>query len=145
MNLKLIFFTFFTVFLFGCFGLFDSDSKTITGKYIVVWIDLPENQIISERYEINSAGSSQLVPEYVFSVGHNKEFIIAKQHPTNGFEGGYKVNTAITNYYIIDMNRKILKNGQKVFGPLTLSQFDSLRITLKIEEIPFDINYPDKP
>ena len=134
-----------TVFLTGCFGLWDSDSDRITGKYIVLWIDLQENQTISEQFEMNSGGSSQIVAEYVFAVGHNDDFIIAKQHPTNGFEGGYVIDTKTTNYYIVDMNRKILATGEKVFGPLTRIQFDSLRVKLKIKKIAFDQNYPDKP
>ena len=92
-----------------------------------------------------SDGSSQIVPEYVFSVGHNDDYIIAKQHPTSGFEGGYEINTNVTNYYIIDMNGKVLTKGEKVFGPLTRNQFHSLRTVLKIKEIEFDQNYPDKP
>jgi hypothetical protein len=46
------------------------------------------------------------VPPYVFAAGHNDEFIIAKQHPSED------LNT--TNYFIIDMHRKIKKKGEKV-------------------------------
>jgi hypothetical protein len=39
----------FTVILLtSCFGLFVSSSDRIIGKYIVLWIDLPQNQTISE-------------------------------------------------------------------------------------------------
>lgn len=133
-----------SITLNSCFGLFDSHSDKIIGNYIVLWIDLQENQTISERSEENSSSSSQLVPEYVFAVGHNDNFIIAKQHPTSGFKNGYKIDTSITNYFVIDMNQKILKTGNKVFGPLTKFQFDSLRRELKINDIKFDMNYPDK-
>jgi hypothetical protein len=76
---------------------------------------------------------------------HNDDYIVAKQHPTSGFEGGYKIDTKITNYYIVDINRKILAKGEKVFGPLTANQFDSILTVLKIKQIKFDQNYPDKP
>jgi Protein of unknown function (DUF3997) len=131
--------------LTGCFGLWDSGSDRITGKYIVLWIDVLENQGISEQFEMHSQGSSQVVPAYVFAVGHNDDYIIAKQHPTSGFDGGYKIETQITNYYIVDMNKKVLTKGEKVFGPLTQNQFDSLRTALKIDNIEFDQKYPDKP
>ena len=130
--------------LTGCFGLFDSGSDRIIGKYIILWIDLQENQTISEQFELNSSSSTQIVPEYVFAVGHNNDFIIAKQHPTSGFEGGFEIDTSITNYYVIDMNRKILLKGNKHFGPLTKTEFDSLRLDLNITNIEFDMNYPEK-
>lgn len=145
MKLKIIILFFTSLLISSCFGLFDSSSDRIIGKYIVLWIDLQENQTISEEMEMNSSSSSQIVGEYVFSVGHNEDFIIAKQHPTSGFEDGFKVNTKITNYFIIDMNRKILKKGDKVFGPLTHEKFEILRSELKIENIKFDLNYQDKP
>jgi len=134
-----------TVLFTGCFGLWDSGSDRIVGKYIVLWIDLRENQTISEQVEMNSSNSSQVVPDYVFAVGHNDDYIIAKQHPTSGFEDGYKIDTKITYYYIVDMNRKVLTKGEKTFGPLTINQFDSLRTVLKIKNIEFDKIYPEKP
>ena len=118
--------------LTGCFGLFDSHSDTIIGKYIILWIDVQETQTISEQSEINSSSSSQIILEYVFAVGHNNEFIIAKQHPTSGFDGGFEIDTSITNYYVIDINRKILKKGNKYFGPLKKMKFDSLRLKLNL-------------
>ena len=133
-----------TVSLTGCFGLFDSGSDRIIGKYIVLWIDLQENQTISEQFEINSNSSTQIISEYVFAVGHNDDFIIAKQHPTLGFEGGFEIDTTITIYYVVDMNRKILLKGNKYFGPLTRVEFDSLRLDLNITNIEFDMNYPEK-
>jgi hypothetical protein len=108
-HLPKIFLISFTLSLVGCFGLFDSGSDRITGKYIVLWIDLLESQGISEEIELNSSSSIGLVSEYVYSVGHNDEFIIAKQHPTSGFDKGYEIDTSITNYFVVDMNRKILK------------------------------------
>jgi hypothetical protein len=134
----------FSVLLVGCFGLWDSGSQRIIGKYIVVWIDVPQNQGIAEEFEMNSPSSSLVVPEYVFAVGHNDDYIIAKQHPTSGFEHGYEIDTTSTNYYVVDMNRRDSKTGNKVFGPLTLSKFDSLTTKLKIRSIKFDQTYLEK-
>lgn len=127
--------------LTGCFGLFDSGSDTISGNYEVVWIDLREQQFICERSETSSSSCIGLVGEYVFSVGHNDNFIIAKQHPTSGFKDGFKIDTTITNYFIIDMNQV----SNKVLGPLTQERFTTLRKELKIEEIKFEMNYPEVP
>ena len=92
-----------------------------------------------------SAGSSEVVPAYIFVVGHSDRYIIAKQHPTSGFYGGYEINTSITNYYVIDMARRDLQSGNEVYGPLRVDEFDSLRTALGIENIPFDMNYPQEP
>lgn len=142
-HLTKIFLISLTVFLNSCFGLFDSGSDRITGKYVVLWIDKHESQGISEEVELNSSSAIGLVSEYVYSVGHDDEFIVAKQHPTSGFDNGFEIDTTITNYFVIDMNRKILKTGEKVFGPLSKVQFDSLRKELRIENIKFDMNYPE--
>ncbi|HYG01797.1 MAG TPA: DUF3997 domain-containing protein [Chryseosolibacter sp.] len=131
--------------LTGCFGLFDSSSDTIIGRYKVLWIDLQEQQFICEELEEYSTSCLTLVPEYVFAVGHNDNFIIAKQHPTSGFEDGFKVDTSLTNYYIIDIKRKIKTDGEKVIGPLTKEQFDRKVKEFKIEEIKFEMTYPEVP
>ena len=53
----------FIIILFAmtsCFGLFDSGTKTIKGKFKLVWIDLQENQGIVESYD-NSGSGPQIV------------------------------------------------------------------------------------
>ena len=134
-NILLLFLT--ISFLTGC--LFDSSSDRITGKYIVLWIDLPQNQMIGKEDKLHSSSSSTLIEPYIFAVGHNEHYIIAKQHPTSGFEGGYKIHTDTTNYYIID----IYKEKDKIFGPLTLKRFDSLKTEFKIDKLQFNKTYPD--
>lgn len=124
---------------------FDSSSDRITGDYKVLWIDLPANQTISKEYKDNPSSSSVIVPEYVFAVGHNEDFIIAKQHPTNGFKGGYKVDTAITNYYIIDIKGKFVKNEKGLIGPLTEAEFDTKLRELNIIGLSFNKIYPNDP
>lgn len=130
--------TFITV---GCFGLFDSGSDRIIGKYIVVWIDVYANQCIAKEFEEYSGSSSVIISDYVFAVGHNKDYIIAKQHPTSGFEGGYEVYTDTTNYFIIKLNQKA--DTEELFGPLSKIEFDSLREKFNIANIEFDLEYPE--
>ncbi len=141
MKIRLITYGLLALILSGCFGLFDSGTKRITGKYIVVWIDLPRNQGIGEEIEGSSGSSIGLVPEYVFAVGHNEEYIIAKQHPTSGFDNGFEIDTTVTNYYLIDMNAQ----KDKVIGPLTKSKFDSTRIALRIQNVEFDMIFKENP
>ena len=134
-NILLLFVT--ISFLTGC--LFDSSSNCIIGKYEVLWIDLPQNQILAKKDKLHSSNYSTLIAAYIFAVGHNENYIIAKQHPTNGFHGDYKIHADTTNYYIID----IYKERDKVFGPLTLKQFDSLKTKFKISDLNFIKTYPD--
>jgi hypothetical protein len=133
------------VTLSSCFGLFDSSSDKIIGLYTVSWIDVKEQQFICEQDEEHSTSCLTLVPEYVFAVGHDDDFIIAKQHPTSGFENDFKINTSVTNYYIIDTDKKLKTLEQKVIGPLTKEQFNQKRNELKIDKIKFDMTYPEVP
>ena len=119
----------------SCF-IFDSGSDKIIGKYEVLWIDTPNTRAVCERY--SSTGSTVLIPEYVFAVGHNSEFIIAKQHPINGFENGYEIDKSKTNYFIVD-----IRNEAKVVGPLNKSDFSKKVSELNISRIEFDQTYPE--
>ena len=130
-----------TVSLSGC--IFDSGNKSIVGRYIVLWIDLPQNQTLSLQSATDAASSSQIIPPYIFAVGHNNRFIIAKQHPTNGFEGGYKIDTSITLYYILDMKAKSRYEDYTLYGPLTPAAFIRLSARFDLQQVPFDVQYPD--
>lgn len=125
-----------TLILNSCF-MFDSNSEKIIGNYEVLWIDTPNSRAVCERY--SSTGSTVLIPEYVFAIGHNSEFIIAKQHPTNGFENNHKIDKSKTNYYIVD-----IRNASKVLGPLNKSTFHKKVLELNISGIEFDQIYPEE-
>jgi hypothetical protein len=127
--------------LSGC--TFDSGSKRITGRYIVLWIDQPENQSLSLQSATSSSSSSEIIQPYVFAVGHNDRFIIAMQHPTNGFDGGYKMDTSITLYYIIDTKTKSRYEEYTLYGPLTRPKFEDLSFRFNLQQVSFDIRYPD--
>jgi len=126
--------------LTSCFGLFDGGSDKITDKYRVLWIDLKQNQGISEEIDNSSGSYIEIIPCYVFAVGHNKNFIVAKQHPASGFESGYQINTKITNYYLVNLNIKV----DKVTGPLTLTEFEDFREKLGITDIKFQMKYHEQ-
>ena len=131
MKLKLLITIFSSIFLSSC--LFDSDSDKIIGDYETVWIDIPQTRSISKGEEI--------IPAYVSEIGHNSNFIIAKQQPIK--QGNIvTVNTDTTNYYIITVSNNSFQD-KPVYGPLTKKSFDSLRQELKIENIKFDMFYPE--
>ncbi|WP_296621572.1 DUF3997 domain-containing protein [Marivirga sp.] len=126
-----------TLGISGCFGIFDSGSDTITDNYILSWIDLQESQVIRKTSKECPTGCEAMTPPYIFSVGFNDEFIVAKQHPTAGFEEGYKIDSSITNFFIIKLS------NDEVIGPLNKLQFDSTKSHLSIEDINFTMNYPE--
>lgn len=131
MALKLFIIFLASFFLSGCW--FDSDSDKIIGDYETAWIDIPQKRSINKREPI--------IPAYVSAIGHNSNFIIAKQQPIK--EGNIvSVYTDTTNYYIITVSDNAFQD-KPVYGPLSQKSFDSVRRVLKIEHIKFDMLYPE--
>lgn len=90
------------------FGANESGGKITSNFYLIGW-DEKDWQIVhsldSEIYKPEKI----IIGHDVFAVGHNKDFIIAKQHPCEGLEphlidlDSLKPNKTITNYYIIEV------------------------------------------
>ena len=120
-----------SIFLSGC--LCDSDSDDIIGDYEAIWIDIPQTRSINK--------GEQIVPAYVSEIGHNSNFIIAKQQPIK--EGDIvPIHKDTTNYYIITVSNNSFQD-KPVYGPLSKKSFDSLRKHLNIGNIRFDMFYPE--
>ena len=131
MKVKLFVTLFSSIFFSSC--LFDSDSDKIIGDYETIWIDIPQTWSINK--------GEQIVPAYVSEIGHNSNFIIAKQQPIK--QGNIvTVHTDTTNYFIITVSTNSYQD-KPVYGPLNKKSFDSLRQKLKIENIKFDMFYPE--
>ena len=131
MKVKLFVTVFLSFILSGC--LFDSDSDKIIGEYETIWIDIPQTRSINK--------CEQIVPAYVSEIGHNSNFIIAKQQPIK--DGNIvRVHKDTINYYIITVSENSFQD-KPVYGPLSKKSFDSLRKQLNIENIKFDMFYPE--
>jgi hypothetical protein len=114
-----------------------SEHEKIIGDYEVGWSDLVRNRNISKPIKDCSGCYNVLVQGYVYAVGHNDSFIIAKQRSSN--------DTA-TYFYIIDTERNEKFGGDNgVYASLDKTTFDSLRQRMNITDIPFDMNYPENP
>jgi hypothetical protein len=133
----------FLFILSGC-SLFNNEFEVITGRYNIGYTNRPAYRVICENYTAEGdIGGIIVVDPYVFAIGHNEEFIIAKQHPIPGDDHEGEPDAGITNYYAIDINRKFHKDG--VIGPLNAAQFDSVRAAWSISAMQFDRAFADKP
>lgn len=113
-------------------------SEFLIGNYFVEWNDLVANRAIVEKNEKDSPYSSEVISGYVFAVGNNSDFIIAKQHP-------YLNDLTVTKYFIIDIKKSESGIDSLVIGPLEKEDFDNKRIELNISELKFDNSYPENP
>ena len=128
---KFLLFSLLVFFLSSC--LFDSDSDKIIYDYETIWIDIPQTRSINK--------GEKIVPAYVSEIGHNSQYIIAKQHPIK-IGTIYAVYTDTINYYIIEIASNTFQD-KPVYGPLTKASFDSLRKELNIIDIKFNMHYPE--
>ncbi|PJJ83429.1 hypothetical protein [Mucilaginibacter auburnensis] len=119
----------------GCFGLFDSGSDHIVGDYYTGWIDLHHTRNIYLSHK--DSVSVEVVPAYIFAVGHNGQFIFAKQHPLTGTFPNENIDTSITNHYII---RRV--SGQ-IIGPISEHDFEKFLNGIKLSKPLYDLKYPE--
>jgi hypothetical protein len=128
----------------GCKTGTSNDQDLITGPYKTETFisDSVVTRHILKHFN-NSSGAGEAVPPLVFAVGFNNDFIVAKQHPTAGYEKKYEVDPSVTYYYLIDINGKFFKSVSNDLGPLTKHQFDSVQAYYKIPDIPFTKVYPE--
>jgi hypothetical protein len=88
------------------------------------------------------SGSIEIVGPTVFSIGYDKEFIIAKQHPAIYPE---KENRGITNYFIISLKHPVSWTSQgNATGPLNEKEFREERKKLNISDtLDFTVVFDD--
>ncbi|GEO09510.1 DUF3997 domain-containing protein [Segetibacter aerophilus] len=120
--------------LTSCF--FDSRFETIKGEYQIGWIDVSESRAIYNQ--------ERLITPYVFAVGHNSRFIIAKQHPSTDFPKN-SIDKSITNYFAIDMSKNPYPGQDGIYGPMPKAEFDNFCNRENINNIEFDMTYDGVP
>tara|TARA_R110001583_G_scaffold129547_1_gene281334 strand:- start:6440 stop:6871 length:432 start_codon:yes stop_codon:yes gene_type:complete len=110
-------------------------EKDIVGDY-----SLFANNTLDELciiYHSDKYSNRLIVPETVFAVGHNRDFIIAKSHPKNSENG---ITKNVTYYHIIEIDKKSTEQSPN----LTLEQFLQKRKRLNIPNgLDFDIVYKE--
>jgi hypothetical protein len=122
----------------SCAWFDQSYHAKIVDGYEVGWNDLVQNRSITKPMKDCSGCKAVLVGSYVYAVGHNDSFIIAKQH--------FNADTTRTSYYVIDISKNKDETGTKgVYEFVDKQAFESFRVRMKISHIPFDMNYPESP
>ncbi len=141
---RFIFYTIFTLLITGCFGVGDNDFDPIVAEYNIGWIDKEETRSVCKGLEVGDMGGETVIPKYVFAVGHNEQYIIAKQHPIDS-ANNRKVDTKTTNYFVIDYTKHPYARQDGIYGPMNWDAYKKLNTELGIGEIAFDMIYPDSP
>jgi len=113
-----------TIFLSSCSGAY---KYKINDIFLLIAIDDDEDMTLSY---IDGQSIVDVVSPTVFSVGYNRNFIIAKQHPSKFPTPG---NRYMTNYFIVDIRTVTSKNlNFKTYGPFTQQEFIKKEIELRV-------------
>ena len=134
------------IILFSIVHLFTScdfgnsgQEEHLIGKYYVGWADLEANRCIYFKETAESNGGQVIVSGYVFAVGNNSQYIIAKSLYSPAYKkiyyhiidtkGNYNTNMDNNNYWEFSSEAEFLQSLNR----------------LKISNIKFDKNYRADP
>lgn len=134
-NLRKILGIAFLLILQSCYFGGGLVEKEITNGY---WL-FANNELdeMSIWFSPEKDSNQLIVPQTVFALGENGDFIIAKSHPKNVKRG---IDKSITYYYIIKVGEKSTEQSLN----LTLEQFESKRKELNVpNSLDFDIVYEE--
>ncbi len=126
---------FLLLFLESCYFGVGLVEREITDDYFLFANNTLDEMSIWYHAEKNS--NRLIVPETVFAVGENGDFIIAKSHPKTTDNG---INKSVTYYHIIEVDKKSFEQSPN----LTLEQYKNERKKLNIpNDLNFDIVYEE--
>lgn len=142
--MKKILIIIFITSLTSCyFGANESGGKITQNFHLIGW-DEKDWQIVYSKTNKDIYNPEKIIIQHdVFAVGHNDNFIIAKQHPCRNTEphlidfDSLSANKIITNYYIIDIHNKN-SNKYQIHQYKNELEFKKGRIALGV---PKDLNY----
>jgi hypothetical protein len=122
----------------------DNNQTELNDCFSISWIDLPDNQGISFSKKRNSTARAKIIGCYVFAVGKNEDYIIAKQHPSND-RFCKNPDLKVTNYFIIENVSLNNEENYTIYGPMDTNKFEIMRKELDIEDLEFSIQFPENP
>ncbi|MEM0576697.1 DUF3997 domain-containing protein [Flavobacterium polysaccharolyticum] len=124
-----------SIFVNSCAWFDESEHQKIIGQYEIGWNDLESNRAITKKIGNSESNSNIIIGCYVFAVGHNESFIIAKQRQNFNTE---------TNYYLIDIKKNEEDNSKGILGPLNEVEFEKIKTKFNIENLKFDLIFADE-
>lgn len=125
-KISILTFTLLLTQLVGCWQTVVFDEK-ITGPYRLSAIDITEEMSVCYELEEEDTCIGR-IPETVFSVGWNENFIVAKQHPAG--------NKSVTNYFILDRKKdaKYVDPSVTVTGPMSEPEYKKKTTLMSLPE-----------
>lgn len=135
----------FLICLSSCyFGANESGGHIIQDFYLIGWDERDWQIVYSPNGEIYDP-EKIIIRHDVFAVGHNDDFIVAKQHPCQSVEphlvhtDTLKPDKEITNYYIIDIRKG--EDAYQVYQFNNEGAYNDKRITLGVpKDLTFTFN-----
>jgi hypothetical protein len=107
-------------------------NEHLTGNYYLVEMETGEGLMLG--YDLGNGNYVGVVPQTLFAVGYNDEYIIAGQHPCNGYGPG-SVNKKVTYYYIVPLKYKVHDwPDENRIGPLPEEEFLAKRKELNMPD-----------
>lgn len=127
------------VTLASCGSMNEIKEEHIVGNYYVGWNDMESNRSIYIKESPESNSGRTIVSGYVFAIGNNSRYIIAKSSPgPNSFGTAYHIIDSQGKYYTSADN-----NNYWMF--MAESEFDSKSLELGISDLEFDRTYREDP
>jgi hypothetical protein len=119
-------------FLFLACSAFDGGGDKVVDDYEVSWTD--------DRQQRALYKGEQLIPPYVFAVGHDPRFIFAKRHELVLINRQQEIDKSAVYYYIVERTKRPFQD-KPVYGPLSEDAFITKCVELGIEQPKFDLSY----
>ncbi len=127
------------IILFSC-GLGESEEEVLINGYYIGWYDTEANRNIYIKDTLNPNFGQVIISGYVYSVGFDNRYILAKSLPSAG-------NTDFKTYYILDTegeyNTSDDNNNLQTF--FKEDKFNAEIIKRGLDKVEFSKNYTLNP
>ena len=120
----------------SCAWLDSSEEIFLVKDYDVCWHDLESNRTICRKLSCEGC-YMPIIDDYVFAVGYDSNYIIAKTHPN--------FDTSRIDYYIINTQYETKTGSKEVYGPLKRKQFNDISERFEINNLNFSLNFNHIP
>lgn len=110
----------------------------VDGPYILDFIDIHEDANVC--YELETGDCVQRIPQTVFAVGYNSEFIVAARHPHTFNET--TVDRSKTEYFYIirSLDGPSFDPERSVRGPFDLATFEHYQRTKNLPQFTREVS-----